>query len=184
MSFSIPSSAPARPVRSPRNSGGTGLVLNRETDYVGIAQDRIDAVKCAPADVTVLTTPDKRNEPRVPFGLRHRARSAQRRRQAIRHSQTGHRQGKLPMAVLRLKMSAAQFIRSVASVQNAPSCNGWTFWHVERRGKVVPIDKLRERIRADMGYPQGESRCRAISRCGGIALTISLLSAPNSQLFS
>ena len=37
-----------------------------------------------------------------------------------------------------------------ASVQNAPSCNGWTFWHIERRGKVVPIDKLRERIRADM----------------------------------
>ena len=30
-----------------------------------------------------------------------------------------------------------------AAVQNAPSCNGWTFWHLERDGALVPIDGLR-----------------------------------------
>ncbi len=30
-----------------------------------------------------------------------------------------------------------------ALVQNAPSCNGWTFWHLEREGRLVPIDVLR-----------------------------------------
>jgi modification methylase len=30
-----------------------------------------------------------------------------------------------------------------AEVQNAPSCNGWTFWHFERAGALVPIDVLR-----------------------------------------
>ncbi len=30
-----------------------------------------------------------------------------------------------------------------AAVQNAPSCNGWTFWHVERKGVLVAIDHLR-----------------------------------------
>jgi len=30
-----------------------------------------------------------------------------------------------------------------ANLQNAPSCNGWTFWHIERAGKLVPIDTLR-----------------------------------------
>jgi modification methylase len=30
-----------------------------------------------------------------------------------------------------------------ASLQNAPSCNGWTFWHLERAGTLVPIDLLR-----------------------------------------
>jgi modification methylase len=30
-----------------------------------------------------------------------------------------------------------------AAVQNAPSCNGWTFWHLERDNKLVPIDALR-----------------------------------------
>jgi modification methylase len=30
-----------------------------------------------------------------------------------------------------------------AAVQNAPSCNGWTFWHFERDGALVPLDVLR-----------------------------------------
>jgi modification methylase len=30
-----------------------------------------------------------------------------------------------------------------ATVQNAPSCNGWTFWHFERDGRLVPLDTLR-----------------------------------------
>jgi modification methylase len=30
-----------------------------------------------------------------------------------------------------------------AALQNAPSCNGWTFWHVERAGNLVPLDSLR-----------------------------------------
>jgi len=31
-----------------------------------------------------------------------------------------------------------------AVVQNAPSCNGWTYWHFERDGALVPIDVLRQ----------------------------------------
>jgi modification methylase len=30
-----------------------------------------------------------------------------------------------------------------ALVQNAPSCNGWTFWHIERDGAPVVLDTLR-----------------------------------------
>jgi modification methylase len=35
-------------------------------------------------------------------------------------------------------------------VQNAPSCNGWTFWHIRQSGALAPIDVLRARIRAEM----------------------------------
>jgi modification methylase len=31
-----------------------------------------------------------------------------------------------------------------AALQGAPSCNGWTFWHVEHEGEVKPIDALRQ----------------------------------------
>jgi modification methylase len=31
-----------------------------------------------------------------------------------------------------------------AAVQNAPSCNGWTFWHFERDGRLVALDVLRK----------------------------------------
>ncbi len=29
-------------------------------------------------------------------------------------------------------------------LQGAPSCNGWTFWHIEHGGKVEPIDAVRQ----------------------------------------
>ena len=38
-----------------------------------------------------------------------------------------------------------------ALVQNAESCNGWTFWHHEREGLLAPIDELRSHVRASMG---------------------------------
>jgi modification methylase len=31
-----------------------------------------------------------------------------------------------------------------AAVQGAPSCNGWTFWHVEQGGTLAPLDALRQ----------------------------------------
>ena len=31
-----------------------------------------------------------------------------------------------------------------AVLQQAPSCNGWTFWHVEQGGELKPIDDLRQ----------------------------------------
>ena len=31
-----------------------------------------------------------------------------------------------------------------AALQNAPSCNGWTFWHIDRAGSLTPIDALRD----------------------------------------
>jgi modification methylase len=29
-------------------------------------------------------------------------------------------------------------------LQGAPSCNGWTFWHIEQDGQLRPIDTLRQ----------------------------------------
>ena len=34
-----------------------------------------------------------------------------------------------------------------AHVQGAAACNGWTFWHVSRAGKLCPIDDIRGEIR-------------------------------------
>jgi modification methylase len=31
-----------------------------------------------------------------------------------------------------------------AAVQNAPSCNGWIFWHFERDGQLLALDVLRK----------------------------------------
>ncbi|MGZ9809256.1 DNA methyltransferase [Pseudoroseicyclus sp. H15] len=37
-----------------------------------------------------------------------------------------------------------------AAIEGAPSCNGWTYWHFKRDGQTVPIDVLRQQIRAEM----------------------------------
>ena len=31
-----------------------------------------------------------------------------------------------------------------AQMQGAPSCNGWTFWHLEHEGEIKPIDAIRQ----------------------------------------
>jgi modification methylase len=31
-----------------------------------------------------------------------------------------------------------------AALQGAPSCNGWTFWHVEQAGHLTLLDALRQ----------------------------------------
>jgi len=32
-----------------------------------------------------------------------------------------------------------------AALQGAPSCNGWTFWHMKEGGQLQPLDALRQR---------------------------------------
>ena len=37
-----------------------------------------------------------------------------------------------------------------AGVQGAPACNGWTFWYLRHKGKDVPIDLFRQKLRAEL----------------------------------
>ena len=40
--------------------------------------------------------------------------------------------------------------RIAAHVQGLPACNGWTFWHFDSKGTQVPIDYLRQQVRAEL----------------------------------
>ena len=33
-----------------------------------------------------------------------------------------------------------------ATILGAESCNGWTYWHYNMNGSMVPIDNLRQRL--------------------------------------
>ena len=139
-------------------TGTTGAVAKKlgrhfigvEADpaYVDVATKRIAAI--GPSDAANLeVTQSKRALPRIPFGALVEAGllkpgdtlfCAQGRRTArVRADGTVSAPG------------ATGSIHQVgAHVQNAPSCNGWTFWHVRQGGALAPIDVLRARIRAEM----------------------------------
>ena len=131
--------------------------IEREVDYVDVAQKRISETQMGSSDISVLSTPDKRTEPRIPFGsvIEQGLLNAGDKLFDIRKRVTAKVNADGSIAIKGFRGSIHQV---GAKVQDAPSCNGWTFWHTERRGKVVPIDKLRDRIRADKALRNDKSK--------------------------
>jgi modification methylase len=115
--------------------------IERHPAYAEAAIGRIRRTRPAPHE-GLAVTPSKRDAPRVPFGslvergivpagtlLHDRTRRVSATVAADGTVKAGGERGSIH------KVGAA--------VQNAPSCNGWMFWHVEREGALVPLDKLR-----------------------------------------
>jgi len=122
--------------------------LERDPSYAKAAKARIAAVRPVD-DPDALMLANKREQPRVPFGrlleeglIRPgEVLSDARGRWTAKVRADGH------LIADRHKGS----IHAVgAAVQGAPACNGWTFWHAERKGSRVPIDLFRQQIRAGM----------------------------------
>src|SRR5581483_10139515 len=121
--------------------------IEREKDYAAIARERIAAVTPAPTET--VATQAKRDEPRIPFGTiveRGLLRPGDilfdaRRRWTAKVRADG----------TLISAEARGSIHQVgAQVQGAPACNGWAFWHFEHKGQPVPIDLLRQKVRAEM----------------------------------
>ena len=120
--------------------------IEQDKVYVSLSQKRLKGVN-ALVDPEVLQIDSKRNEPRVPFGsLLDRGLiepgelmfDARRRWHA-----------KVRADGMLISNEARGSIHSVgAAVQGAQACNGWTFWHIKRSGKLIPIDSLRHAARA------------------------------------
>lgn len=139
-------------------SGTTGAVarklrrkfigIERDPAYIEIARRRIDAVKPVPDD-DLVDTPARRTAPRVPFGwLLERGLVSPGTKlydNGRRHAARVRADGTLITGDFRGSIHQAG-----AYVQKAPSCNGWQFWHIEQKGKLVPIDILRQKVRSEL----------------------------------
>ena len=97
----------------------------------------------------MLKTPNKRAEPRIPFGYVIE-------RGLLSPGAVLFDERKRWTAKVRAdgRLATADFTGSIhqagAHVQGAPACNGWQFWHFEAETKPVPIDVLRQQIRAEL----------------------------------
>ncbi len=139
-------------------TGTTGAVAKRlgrdfigidaDPGYVDLAAKRIAAVQ--PLDQGDLAvTPSKRSLPRIPFGwlvergmLRPGAQLYDARR---RYAASVRADGSVVA-----DRSRGSIHQVGAAVQGASACNGWTFWCFEDKGQLVPIDMLRQKLRAEL----------------------------------
>ena len=142
-------------------SGTTGAVakrlgrrfigIERDARYVEVARRRIAEVRQAPDDV--VATPSKREEPRIPFGwLVERGLLAP---GEVLTDPSGRVAARVRADGTIATSSAGGDHRGSihqvgAAVQGAPACNGWTFWCVNLDGRRVPIDVLRQKLRAEL----------------------------------
>ena len=125
-----------------RRLGREFIGCEREESYIAVAEERIAAA--LPLDESALTTMmSKRSAPRVAFGQLIEsgmiAPGAQLFDRKRRWTASVRADGSV------MSGAASGSIHGVGSaVQGAPSCNGWTFWHVEHEGEVKPLDALRQ----------------------------------------
>ena len=139
-------------------SGTTGAVAKKlgrhylgieaDAGYVELAEQRLSKVRTI-ADTSLLATPNKRERPRIPFGwLVERGLLAAgdmlygpKRRFAAKVRADG---------TIASADGTGSIHKIAAEVQGAPACNGWVFWHIDVEGSLVPIDVLRQKLRAEL----------------------------------
>lgn len=122
--------------------GREWIGCERETFYRGVARERID--KELPLDESALATMQSRKAaPKVAFGALVEA-------GLIPPGTAVFDKQRRWTATVRADGSLA-YEKQVGSIhglgkdlQSAPSCNGWTFWHMEQAGEVKPIDAARQ----------------------------------------
>ena len=123
--------------------------LERDADYIDVATRRIANVRTLGAeDIEVQSS--KKAEPRVPFGalVEH---GLVRPGDRLFCPQNRHVARVRADGSLANGDASGSIHRMGAHVQNAPSCNGWTFWHYKSDQGLAPIDLLRRKFRTQMG---------------------------------
>jgi len=122
--------------------------IEREEAYRKVAQKRIDDTRKYDADALRVTTA-KRAEPRVPFG--NLIERGMLNPGENLYSLNGRWKAKVRADGTLITGESRGSIHQVgAALEGAPSCNGWTYWSYKRNGKHIPIDTLRQQIRAEM----------------------------------
>ena len=126
------------------------LGIERDVEYAEMAEKRIAQTPSATAETEFLSTPSKRTAPRIPFGalLERGLLSAG----DILFDPKRHWRARVHAdGSLACNRERGSIHKIGASLQGAPSCNGWTFWHYDVEGKLMSIDILRQKLRDEMG---------------------------------
>jgi modification methylase len=131
-----------------RRLGRQWIGIEREPRYVAVARERIDST-LELDESAMRTMQSKRAQPKVPFGALIETGMIE--PGAILTDSKRRWTAKVG-ADASVEMAGKQgSIHQIgAAAQGAPSCNGWTFWHVAQGEALVPLDELRQRYIATL----------------------------------
>ncbi|RPE64828.1 modification methylase [Pacificibacter maritimus] len=122
--------------------------IEREEKYRKVAEKRLKSIRKFDTEALKVST-SKRAEPRVPFG--QLVERGMLRPGEELSSLNGRHKAKVRADGTLVGNDVKGSIHQVgAHLEGAPSCNGWTYWTYKRDGQNVPIDLLRQQIRAEM----------------------------------
>ncbi|QHQ36630.1 site-specific DNA-methyltransferase [Algicella marina] len=122
--------------------------IEREESYRKVAEKRIANIRRFDAQSLEVTT-SKRAEPRVPFG--QLVERGMLNPGEVLQSLNGKRTAKVRADGTLVASDTKGSIHQVAAqLEGLPSCNGWTYWSFTREGQRIPIDVLRQQIRAEL----------------------------------
>ncbi|MEM9469744.1 MAG: site-specific DNA-methyltransferase [Pseudomonadota bacterium] len=130
--------------------------IEREDEYIKVANKRLKSIQ--PCSEDTISTYSKREQMRIPFGwlLEHgylkpgsELIDSKGRRAQI------HADGSL-IAQTSEGQHRGSIHKIGATLQNAPSCNGWTYWHYQEGKELKPIDTLRQSLRMKIESNQVE----------------------------
>lgn len=122
--------------------GREWIGCERESDYREAALERIEMA--LPLDESALKTmQSKRTAPKVAFGTLIETGWIQPGTELFdkkrRHVATVRADGSLVAGDVNGSIHGVG-----KDLQGAPSCNGWTYWHLEHEGQIKPIDAIRQ----------------------------------------
>ena len=134
-----------------RRLGRRFIGIERDPAYAEAALRRIAAIRPLPRQALQVSE-GKRALPRVPFGALLEAGLI--KIGETLHDPTGRIAAKVRADGSLISGDATGSIHKLgARVQGQQACNGWTFWHVRRKGRLIPIDLLRQQVRARLKEP-------------------------------
>jgi modification methylase len=122
-----------------RRLGRRWIGIEREDAYVEVARQRIAST--LPLDESAMrTVPDKSEQPRVAFGVLVES-SLVPAGTTLTDAKRRWSASVLADGSLQCGEYSGSIHKVGAALQGAPSCNGWTFWHIDGE----PIDVVRQR---------------------------------------
>ena len=122
--------------------------IEKETAYIEVATERLSKV-IPVAQPDLLVTGSKRSEVKVPFGQIVEAGLL--RPGDVLYCPKGKQAAKVRAdGSLAIGEWTGSIHKVGALVQDAPACNGWTYWHFRSDKGLAPIDVLRTKVRAEM----------------------------------